>query len=108
MFKSNSKMKLMSDYQCWCIWDMVDPDNVNPDTLPISDELKQELHNWESAFDATLDLIDHTNIGFLSEQQYNEFYDSGWELFSRLQSELPEFEWWYRDRRYPDILDRRP
>ncbi len=61
MSKSNSKMKLMSDYLCWCVWDIVDPNNINPDTLPISNELKRESHNWERAFDATLDLNDHTN-----------------------------------------------
>ncbi len=108
MPKSKSKMKLMPDYQCWCVWDMDDPDNVNPDTLPISGELKQRLHLWECAFDETLDLVDHTNIGFRSERQYSEFYDLGWELFFRLQAELPEFEWWYRDRRYEHLLNRRP
>ncbi|MGV1754093.1 hypothetical protein [Agrobacterium sp. CG674] len=102
------KIKLMSDYGCWCLWDMDEPDNVNPDTLQISEGLKQQLHRWEHAFDKTLDPTDHTKIGFHDERRYNEFYDLGWKLFFQLKSELPGVEWWYRDRRYNELLDRMP
>lgn len=98
----------MADYQCWCLWDMIDPKNVNPDTLPIPKALMERLHSWELAFDRTLDLFDQTNIGFKDEQEYNLFYEEGWELFDALRVELPEVEWWYRDRRYAEILDARP
>ena len=102
------KIKLMPDYQCWCLWDMIDPKNLNPDTLQISEPLRERLHAWEAAFDKTLDLADPTRIGFEDEQEYNAFYEMGWELFDSLQSELPAIEWWYRDRRYADLLNAKP
>jgi hypothetical protein len=97
MQNPNRKMKLMSDYQCWCLWDMIDPKNVNPDTLEISEALRERLHSW-----------DPTRIGFEDEQEYNAFYEMGWELFDSLRSELPDIEWWYRDRRYADLLNAKP
>lgn len=108
MYGPDRKMKLMPDYQCWCLWDMIEPKNVNPDTLPISEALRARLHSWEADFDRTLDLVDHTNIGFHSEQEYQLFYDVGWELFASLGSELPDIEWWYHDGRYVGLLDKKP
>jgi hypothetical protein len=102
------KMKLMADYQCWCLWDMNDPRNVNPDALPISEELKKILHSWEEVFDQTLDLVDNTNIGFKDENSYNSFYDTGWALLALLRFELPSIEWWYRDRRFDHLLNSKP
>ncbi len=81
MTNPRDRIKLMADYQCWCLWDMRDPRNINPDTLPISDALKEQLHAWEAAFDKTLDLDDHTNIGFKSDSEYCSFYELGWQLF---------------------------
>ena len=98
----------MPDYQCWCLWDMIVPRNVNPDTMSISEELKVRLHSWEECFDKTLDLSDHENIGFKNEQEYVSFYDAGWELFESLRSELPDIEWWYLDGRHAGLLDTKP
>lgn len=98
----------MPDYNCWCIWDMDVPKNINPDTLPISSVLKKRLHEWESTFDETLDLGDHTKIGFDSEQEYIDFCNLGWNLLDDLRSEMPDFEWWYRDMRYPNLLREMP
>ena len=43
----NKKIKLMPDYQCWSIWniDTVEGEdcNIDPNTLPISDDLKVKL-----------------------------------------------------------------
>lgn len=94
------KMKLMTDYQCWCLWDMDNPQNIDPDTLPISSELKVELGRWTAQFDATLDLNDHTKIGFKTEAEYQAFYDRGWELAELIKQELPRVELWYFDRRH--------
>ena len=87
------RAKLMVDYQCWCIWDMDEPRNVNPDTLAISQHLQTKLHKWESEFDATLDLTNHTKIGFKSKDEQSDFYDRGWLLFEELKAALPEVEW---------------
>ncbi|NIZ03548.1 hypothetical protein [Thalassospira lucentensis] len=108
MHNAKRKMKLQSDYQCWCLWDMTEPDNVDPDTLPISNILKARLHLWEETFDKTLDLADHSNIGFNDEQEYHLFYEEGWELLNLLRMELPDIEWWYCDRRYVELLREKP
>lgn len=71
----------MADYQCWCLWNMDDPDNIDPETLSLSKEMKRRLFNWSLEFDKTLDLEDHTKIGFISDREFQEFYDQGWLLF---------------------------
>ena len=108
-----NRIKLMSDYECWCLWDMDATKynrsyNIDPEKLPLSKALKLSLSDWENDFDQTLDKADHANIGFSDEQKFNAFYERGWELIERLRSELPGTEFWYMDRRFSEPLQQRP
>jgi hypothetical protein len=83
-------IKLMADYQCYPLWG-VPPDelgDINPDTLPISQNLKMQLIKWAQTFDATLNMNDPASSGFLSDQEEVEFKKIGHELGERLQNEL--------------------
>lgn len=96
MSAANKKIKLMPDYQCWSIWnlDIVEGEdyNIDPNTLPISNDLKVKLSEWEGLYDATLDKNDPINSGFKTEFERKNFNDIGISLFDRLRSELLDFE----------------
>ncbi len=87
-------IKLMADYQCHPLWN-VSPNeygDVNPDDLPISQELKERLHAWARAFDATLNMANPADSGFESEEAEAEFKREGYRLLEQLRNELgPEF-----------------
>ena len=86
------KLKLMTDYRCFPLWENTNDifDNVNPDKLPISQELKQDLKNWAAKYDDTLNLDDPMNSGFKSEEEEKQFEQEGKNLQKRLQKELGE------------------
>jgi hypothetical protein len=44
-------IKLMADYQCHPLWNMSPGEygDINPDDLPISQELKDQLNAWARA-----------------------------------------------------------
>jgi hypothetical protein len=81
-------VKLMADYECFAIWDEDLIDNINPDDLPISDELKSRIHQWEDAFDITLNRQDPANSGFSSIEALQRFDDEGKDIWYRLRNEL--------------------
>jgi len=87
-------IKLMADYQCHPIWN-ISPDeygDVNPDDLPISQDLKERLAAWARAFDATLNMDYPPDSGFESEEAEAEFKREGYRLAEQLRAELgPEF-----------------
>ena len=90
------RIKLMADYHCWPLW-TVDTEtdgfgDVDPDTLPISDLLKQDLMAWAQQLDAALDWNDPAGTvwpaGF-----WTRFNARGAALAERLRAELgPEVE----------------
>lgn len=48
-------LKLMADYGAWPLWDSEAPEyNIDPNTLPLSEETKRRLMAWADAYDATL------------------------------------------------------
>jgi hypothetical protein len=84
------KLKVMADYQCHPLWDMSPGmyGDVDPNTLPISAELKQQFADWARAFDETLDTSDPANSGFRSAEVEVAFNATGVELAEQLQKEL--------------------
>jgi len=80
----------MADYQCHPLWDMSPGmyGDVDPNTLPISTELKQKLSDWARAFDETLDMSDPANSGFRNAEAEAVFKAKGVELAEQLQEEL--------------------
>jgi hypothetical protein len=89
------KIKLMADYECWCLWDMENIDNLDPEKLPISKSLKQSLSLWECEYDATLNRNDPIKSGFKSYESFQTFNTMGNNLFKKLLQELPDSEIFY-------------
>ena len=84
------KIKVMADYQCYPLWDMAPGmyGDVDPNSLPISAELKRQFIDWAQAFDATLNMDDPASSGFKSEEAAAAFKACGLQLARRLQLEL--------------------
>ena len=83
-------IKLMADYQCWPLWEESPGcvGNINPDELPISQGLKQQLAEWARAYDATLNMDDPLSSGFESPSDEHEFKSNGYKLAEQLRQEL--------------------
>ncbi|MCG7781909.1 hypothetical protein [Lelliottia amnigena] len=84
------KIKLMADYQCHPLWGM-EPDDfgdISPDDLPISLELKNNLHDWAARYDLTLNMDDPASSGFENEMMESVFIEDGRKLAIKLQEEL--------------------
>lgn len=84
------KIKVMADYQCHPLWDMSPGmyGDVDPNTLPISMELKRQFADWAQMFDETLDMSDPASSGFKSAESKTDFKAKGSELAEQLQKEL--------------------
>jgi hypothetical protein len=80
----------MVDYHCHPLWEasLGQIGNIDPETLPISQDLKVKLIQWARSFDETLNMADPINSGFVSTADHTEFLRIGDELAKRLQSEL--------------------
>lgn len=107
----HKRLKLMAEVQCWAIWRIDEPDNIDPYSLPISEQLADEINQWSDRFDAIYKLDQpnfHIDISFPSKQAEDKFYDDGWRLLDRLKEEMPTIDWWYRDLRFEGLHQRRP
>jgi hypothetical protein len=85
-----NSIKLMADYQCHPLWNMLPGEygDMNPDDLPISQGLKDQLHAWARAFDATLNMDYPPDSGFDSDEAEAEFKREGYRLAEELRNEL--------------------
>jgi hypothetical protein len=99
-------LKLMADYNCFATWDTDAPDNVNPDELPISMELKSRIHEWEAEFDSTLNRSDPASSGFPTEAALRYFDLEGMKIWQSLKDELgSEYHVQYFSRASHTLLD---
>jgi hypothetical protein len=88
------KIKVMADYQCHPLWDMSPASygDIDPGTLRISAELRQQLTDWAREFDETLDVADPAKSGFKSKEAAAAFRARDTQLADQLQNELgPDF-----------------
>jgi hypothetical protein len=80
----------MAEYGCQVLWwdggDQVGP--IEPDDLPLSDQLKSRLLAWGQAYDAILNMDDPASSGFPSPQAQAAFTAEGQELLELLKQEL--------------------
>ena len=84
------KIKLMADYGCFPLWSVGvnDVGDINPDELPLSQELKSRLINWAHTFDQTLNQSYPPDSGFRSETEEIEFNQQALQLAKQLREEL--------------------
>ena len=91
------RMKLMSDYHCFPLWDLDQPRNIDPRLLDITDVLAEDLLRWASECDSTLNEDYPPESGFASDDARERWYVAGRQLAERLASELgsaAHIEYW--------------
>jgi hypothetical protein len=84
------QLLVLSDYNCfpvWRPWPSSD-ENVDPATLPISQELAASLMRWAEEFDGTLNYDYPPDSGFPLERDLRDFLERGRHLAGRLAREL--------------------
>ncbi|CAM3417695.1 CdiI immunity protein domain-containing protein [Bordetella sputigena] len=87
------KIKLMADYHCYPVWDLSGPyRDIDPDELPISDNLKSRLMEWARTYDGILNMDDPAASDFETPEARRAFEACGRHLAEQLQKELgPDF-----------------
>jgi hypothetical protein len=85
-----NQLKLMADYHCFPLWGVIDGEygNIDPNELPLSDDVKAQLILWAKMYDTTLDKSDPVNSGFKTIKSELEFKEIGETLAKQLQQEL--------------------
>jgi hypothetical protein len=87
-------LKLMTDYHCYPLWE-ASPSrvgNVDPNTLPISKSLCDQLFDWADVYDRTLNMEDPVTSGFSNNEAVDAFKVQGAKLADQLRKELgPEY-----------------
>ena len=78
-------IKVMADYECWPLWN---GENLDPDSLPLSAYLREQLTAWAERYDETLLDEYPPDSGFSSESEAERFVDDGRELATLLALEL--------------------
>lgn len=83
-------LKLMADYFCFPLWEVSSDvvGDVDPSSLPISEELQNQLMQWAAAYDAILNMEDPASTDFKSEEERVVFEREGYRLASALRQEL--------------------
>jgi uncharacterized Zn finger protein len=89
------KIKLMADYGCYPLWwagsDKVG--DIDPETMPLSEETVSRLEKWADIYDAKLNWEDPGNSPDLSPEAAAAFEQEGISLWKQLQKELaPDYE----------------
>ncbi|HAZ44112.1 MAG TPA: hypothetical protein DDW76_03435 [Cyanobacteria bacterium UBA11369] len=103
------KIKLMTDYFSHPLWGL-DPDNIgdiDPKTLPLSQETIQRLEQWAASYNAILNQDDPASSGFESPQKEEAFEQEGIRLWLQIRQELPSnYEvWYFSDRLQREVSD---
>ncbi|MEM9542595.1 MAG: hypothetical protein AAGA60_24270 [Cyanobacteria bacterium P01_E01_bin.42] len=103
----SKQIKLMTDYYCYPLWWMGGQEigDIDPKTLPLSQELIKSLEQWQNGYDAILDLEDPASSGFKTLSQEEEFEQEGIRLWQKLKQELaPEYTVFYFSDRLQKII----
>lgn len=83
-------IKLMADYYCFPLWNNspVEVGNIDPESLPLSSDLKARLNDWSEKYDSILNDDDPASSGFETREDEQNFIREGKELAECLQAEL--------------------
>lgn len=93
------RIKLMTDYNYYPLWDMDDVGDIEPWELPLSEETIERLLNWQKIYDGIIDWDDPASAGFASVEEEIAFEREGISLWQQLQKELgDEYEVVYKSQ----------
>ena len=99
------RIKLSAEFGAWPLWDMDDPDNIDPVELPLSKETVERLYHWQASLDATLNQAYPPLSQFPSEAAAETFRQEGLSLWKQLYDELgPDYEVYYLGGKEPRVL----
>ena len=85
----------MTDYQCWCLWDVDTGLNIDPARFSLSAKLEESLEEWSENYDSALNWDDPGN-SYTSREWEIKHVRTGYELLEQLKKELPGIEFCYR------------
>lgn len=83
-------LRLTPEYQCWPLWDQSPGkgDNIDHETLPISENLKKRLTDWSEVHERTLNEDYPPDSKFASEEERERWLAEGRSIRDDLQREL--------------------
>src|SRR5437660_11686755 len=81
-------IKLMTDYGCFPLWGVHPIGNIDPCTLPISQEVGSALARWAACYDGILNHEDPAQSGFANQADEEAFEAEGKRLWRELQTQL--------------------
>jgi hypothetical protein len=83
-------LKLMTDFDCFPLWENLKEglDNIDPNSLAISEDLKESLSRWAATYNATLNQDYPPDSGFLTEEEAENFEQEGKRMFGELKQQL--------------------
>jgi hypothetical protein len=89
MSKKMRRIKLMADYDCWPLWEAGDNvGNIDPSSLPISEELHNRLLAWAEVYNKTLAPSYPPESGSKSPKEEEIFEQEGLSVRASLAKEL--------------------
>jgi hypothetical protein len=101
---SSRRIKLMADYGCSPLWDMINIYNIDPSHLQLSDTTQKDLDNWATQYDETLNHDDPPASNFKPPLSLKLFNLEGHRLWTQLKKELPDYEVFYFDEELNVLL----
>ena len=102
------KLKLMTDYDCFPLWESRQDklENIDPNSLNITDDLKESLFLWAAIYDATLNQAYPPDSGFATEDEAKKFEQEGRRIFDELTLQLKNgFEFSYYSQKESKLYD---
>jgi hypothetical protein len=100
-------LKLMPDYHCFPLWKAGgEIGNVDPDDLPLTNDLKAALRAWASAYDKTLNQEYPPDSGFKSPAEEEAFESEARRLKEELRAQLgPDYKVMYFSQRESKLYE---
>lgn len=108
-----NQLRILPDYYCsgiyiFCNEGFFEP--IEPEEIGgLSQSLIDRISNWAKRFDATLNMEDPNESGFLSKKESDDFEKEGLSIWQVLKEELPEYKIVYysvlKHREFSDLCE---
>jgi hypothetical protein len=100
------RIKLMADYNYSPLWDMDEPDNLDPAQLPLKAETIVQLKNWANHHNSIVNWDDPDASGFPNTQDAQAFEQEGYRLWQELQQQLKsDYQVFYFSEQQRQLLE---
>lgn len=82
------RIKIMTDYLYFPLWEMDDVGDIDPTELPLSQKTIDRLLKWQNIYDNIMNWDDPASADFASENELLAFEQEGVNLWQIIQHEL--------------------